>query len=71
MNAHIFDGASDVSVEPALWDGAECASRVRGHRGWVTALAVSPNGRHVVSGGGDGRVRLWTFVEVGLWCRLE
>ena len=32
----------------------------------MTALAVSPNGRHVVSGGGDGRVRLWTFVEVGV-----
>src|SRR5262249_33129547 len=37
-----------------LWDaatGKELHS-LRGHRGWVTALAFSPDGRTLVSGGG-------------------
>src|SRR5262249_37798453 len=44
-----------------VWDvetGRE-AFRMEGHRGVVRSVAVSPDGRRVVSGGRDGSVILW------------
>ena len=35
-----------------------------GHGGHVSHLALSPDGRHLVSSGGDGAVRIW-HVESG------
>lgn len=32
---------------------------MRGHDGKVLTLQFSPNGRHLVSGADDGRVRIW------------
>ena len=36
-----------------------------GHDGWVVAVAVLPDGR-VVSGGADGRVRVWNLATPGV-----
>lgn len=44
-----------------LWsigDGREVA-RLRRHRDWVRAVAFSPDGRHLLSGGADGSLYLW------------
>lgn len=44
-----------------LWDIAS-GRRLRafkGHRGFVSAIAISPNGRNCLSGGDDGRLILW------------
>jgi len=44
-----------------LWqlsDGAP-AGRLVGHRAWVAALAVTPDGRRAVSSGYDETVRVW------------
>jgi WD40 repeat protein/serine/threonine protein kinase len=32
---------------------------LRGHTGEVSSVAVSPDGRHIVSGSGDGAVKVW------------
>src|SRR6185369_8513548 len=34
---------------------------LRGHTGQVTSVAVSTNGPVIVSGGGDGTIRLWSY----------
>ena len=44
-----------------LWDlatGQEVA-RLEGHTNYVFSLAFSPDGRSLVSGSGDGTVRIW------------
>jgi WD40 repeat protein len=55
--ATIFTGSWDGSVRQ--WDAQTGALRqvLRGHRGQVTGLAVSPDGAYLLSGAGDAR--LW------------
>lgn len=60
------DGNSVVTVmlkELNLWDlhtGTKTRS-FRGHTGAIFAVAVAPNGKHLVSGGVDGTIRIWNI----------
>lgn len=47
-----------TAPEGVAWNGAPADSLV-GHRGRVVSLAVSPDGRYLVSGSWDDRVLLW------------
>jgi WD40 repeat protein len=49
------------SGELILWDLAAKKEMVRwpGHDAWVSALAWSPSGKEILSGGGDGSLVLW------------
>jgi WD40 repeat protein len=67
--ARILSGGSDAAKVPAgdhsirLWDtdsGKEL-HRFQGHAKGVWAIEFLPDGRHAVSGGADGSVRLWAL----------
>lgn len=64
----IASGGDDFAIQ--VWDRAtgQTLHRLEGHQGQVAALAVSPDGRELVSASWDGSVRLWdleTGAELG------
>ncbi|MEH2422150.1 MAG: caspase family protein [Nostoc sp.] len=48
-------------VQNSLQQAMEVLTPFRGHQGWVWSVAISSDGQTIVSGGGDGTVRLWNF----------
>src|SRR5262249_2018826 len=49
------------SHEIRLWQVATGREfyKLQGHQGWVSALALSPNGKNLVSGDSEGTLRFW------------
>jgi len=39
--------------------------KIRGHKGWVTSIAVTPDGQRVVYGLDNGTIRVWNL-ETGI-----
>jgi uncharacterized protein YcbK (DUF882 family) len=45
--------------------------KLRGHQSWVRAVACSPDGRLLASGGHDGKIRIWSAESGALARTLE
>ena len=57
-NAWVFAGSEDENV--VRWNLDSGAKSVgKGHESWVFALTLTPDGRTLLSGGGDGRLVWW------------
>ena len=58
----IATGSNDRTVR--LWDPGEPQefTTLRGHGGWVLALAIRPDGRMIASAGQDRTIKLWDSV---------
>ena len=56
-------GWQDCTVR--IWDTSSTAelATLRGHEGGVRAVAISADGRRIVSGDGNGRLILWELSE--------
>ncbi len=54
----MVSGSADKTVR--VWDLASgrCEATLEGHGGYVTSVAVSPDGKRVVSGSADNTVRV-------------
>jgi WD40 repeat protein len=53
-------GSGDKAVR--VWDaqtGQSAIDPLKGHNDWVTSVAFSPDGKHIVSGSYDQTVRVW------------
>jgi uncharacterized caspase-like protein len=74
---YILAGSSLHSTYPdnaaQLWDAATGREvhRLKGHTGWVHAVAVSPDGKLLLTGSYDGTARLWDATTGRLVRRLE
>jgi WD40 repeat protein len=53
-------GQNDTSLYFWEADSGKPLRRLMGHTGYVRALAWSPDGRFLVSGGDDNQIRVWT-----------
>jgi WD40 repeat protein len=49
-----------------LWDAgsAKLLARFVGHGCWIKTLAFTPDGKKLISGGGEGSVKFWDVAEV-------
>jgi len=63
-----YGGANLKVFSPSL----ELLQTLVGHNGWVWCVTVSPSGSYFASGGGDGKVMIWSEPgEGGEWARVQ
>ena len=64
-----YDGEGHLKVlSPSL----ELVQTLVGHDGGVNCVTVSPSGSHFASGGGDGKLMIWSEPGVGgEWARVQ
>lgn len=53
-------GLSNGRIKAYSLPGAVPTRNVAAHTGWATTVSYSPDGLHIVSGGADNRVKIWS-----------
>jgi WD40 repeat protein len=59
LGAVLALAASGCGTPPPAVSGDSCLLTFRGHEGWISALAFSPDGGRIVSGGDDRVLKVW------------
>jgi WD40 repeat protein len=57
--AQVADDRREAVIQVYSVDAGKLLVELRGHKKWVTALALSPDGRTLASGGWDTTILLW------------
>ena len=69
----LFRSSGDNTIR--LWDaetGAPVGKPLEGHSSYVSSVAYSPNGRHIISGSWDKTIRIWDAESnIGVGSSLE
>ncbi len=60
----ITTGLNDGSLMLLNVENGKKLGQFKAHDGWVEALAVSPDGKKLVSGGLDGKVKIWKLDKI-------
>ncbi len=59
--------AGDYAGNLICWESASSTPRIRweldAHRGYVRAVAISPDGQYVATGGNDNLVKIWSLTD--------
>lgn len=62
-DGRLIVASSDHTVYLLDAETGRVSQRFEGHTNWVSSIAVSPDGGHLLSGGWDGSVRLWNVAK--------
>ena len=61
------------AAEATAWHVASCVRTWTGHSHWISAVAITTDGRRIISSCTDGRIRIWAvdapicLAEFDLW----
>jgi WD40 repeat protein len=60
QNDKMAVGLSSGTLKLYNLPGGTLSNNVFAHTGWVTTVAYAPDGTRIVTGGSDGRIKVWT-----------
>jgi WD40 repeat protein len=62
-NKSLFSGANDGDIRHWDYTTGQLVRVMRGHAGWIGALAISRSGEYLASGASDGRILIWNTTD--------
>ena len=59
VNKQVLADANKLMTDARI-KGMKAVASLAGHTNWVSSVAFSPDGQHIVSGSGDNLVKVWS-----------